>query len=314
VDLVLLFVGLGGLWLGTEAAIRGAVTIAGRLGVSEFIIGVAILSVGSDLPELAIAVDAALKNLQGADASDLVVGSALGSGLGQIGFVLGIAGLLAYLTLPRLIVYQHGSVLLGSLVLLGIFGFDGIVSRPEGLALVTFYLVYLFLLFTERATPSADETEFGLDGLFMALVHLAVGLAIVIGAAELTVTSATTLALEMGIKQSFVAIIIIGLGSSLPELTISLVAVAKGRTRLSVGNLVGSNIFDSLVPIGVAAAITDLAFNPAMLRFELPFLFVVTATVLLFFVRRRGIQKIEAAVILVTYVVYAMIKLILAPA
>lgn len=312
-DFLLLLVGLGGLWLGTEGAIRGAVTIAARFGVSEFIIGVAILSVGSDLPELAVAVDAALKNLQGADASDLVVGSALGSGLGQIGFVLGLTGLLAYLTLPRLVVYAHGSVLLGSLLLLALLGFDGSVSRFEGLALVAFYLVYLFLLFTERATPSPDEAELGLNGLVMAIVHLVVGLGIVIGAAELTVTSATTLALDMGIEQSFVAIIIIGLGSSLPELTISVVGVLRGRTTLSVGNLVGSNIFDTLVPIGVAAAISNLVFNRAMLRFELPLLFAVTAVVLAFFVFRRGIRKFEAAIILVTYLVYAMIKLILAP-
>ena len=101
----------------------------------EFIVGVAILSIGSDLPELAIAVDGALKNLHSADTSDVIVGTALGSSLGQIGFVLGVASLFSFLTLPRSTVYRHGSVLLGSVVLLGVFGFDGhelhaVVGQP----------------------------------------------------------------------------------------------------------------------------------------------------------------------------------------
>ena len=91
-DIGLLILGLAGLWLGTEITISGAVSIAKRFGVSEFIIGVVILSIGSDLPELAIAIDAGIKNLVGGDYSDVVVGSAIGSSLGQIGFVLGFVG------------------------------------------------------------------------------------------------------------------------------------------------------------------------------------------------------------------------------
>lgn len=307
-EFLALFAGLAGLWLGTEATIRGAVSIAERFGVSEFVVGVAILSIGSDLPELAIAVDAAIKNLGGGDASDLVVGSALGSSLGQIGFVLGIAGLIAYLTLPRRIVIQHGGMLLGSTVLVGLFGFDGFVSQTEGLALIVIYLIYLWLMFADTIKPE-DEEHDEKANLAASLLYLVVGLVIVIGSAELTVSSATRLAIAFNIQQSFIAIIIIGLGSSLPELSISVAAVMKSRTHLSVGNLIGSNVFDTLVPIGVAATIADLSFAPAMLRFELPFLFVLTLVVLLFFNRARGIQKREAAIILGAYLVYAGIKL-----
>ena len=131
-----LFAGLVGLWLGTEATIRGAVEITLRLRVSEFITGVAILSIGTDLPELTIAVQAARETLHAGQASDVVIGTALGSALGQIGLILGAAGLTAHLTLSKRITYQHGGVLLGSLVLLGLFGLDGQVSRTEGISLV----------------------------------------------------------------------------------------------------------------------------------------------------------------------------------
>ncbi len=306
-EFLLLFAGLAGLWLGTEATIRGAVSIAERLGVSEFIVGVAILSIGSDLPELAIAIDAAIKIVNGTDASDLIVGSALGSSLGQIGFVLGAAGLVAFLTLPRRVVLQHGAVLIGSILFLGLFGYDGVVTRTEGVSLVVLYAIYLWLLLTDTRNP-VGEDEDGHASLVASMLYLVVGLAIVIGSAELTVESAKRLAESFNIEQSFIAIIIIGLGSSLPELSISMAAVIKRRTHLSVGNLIGSNVFDTLVPVGVAAVITNLNFNPAMLRFEVPFLFFITLVVLIFFATTRGIKKYEAAIILGLYLGYAVIK------
>ena len=306
-EFLALFAGLAGLWLGTEATIRGAVAIAERLGVSEFIVGVAILSIGSDLPELAIAVDAAIKIVNGVDASDLIVGSSLGSSLGQIGFVLGAAGLVAFLTLPRRVVLQHGAVLLGSILFLGLFGYDGVVTRTEGASLVVLYAIYLWLLLTDTRNP-ADVEEDGHANIWASILYLVIGLAVVIGSAELTVESAKRLAESFEIEQSFIAIIIIGLGSSLPELSISMAAVIKRRTHLSVGNLIGSNVFDTLVPVGVAASITNLNFNPAMLRFEVPFLFVLTLIVLLFFATTKGIKKHEAAIILGLYLVYAIIK------
>ena len=117
-DLLLLIAGLAGLWFGTEITIRGAVSISSRLGISEFVVGVAVLSVGSDLPELAIAIDGAIKNIVGEGASDVVVGTALGSYLGQLGLVLGCAALILNLTLPKGIALRHGGALIGSLVLL----------------------------------------------------------------------------------------------------------------------------------------------------------------------------------------------------
>ena len=307
-EFTLLILGLAGLWFGTEITIHGAVSIAKRYGVSEFIIGVVILSIGSDLPELAIAVDAGLKNLAGGDYSDVVVGSALGSTLGQIGFVLGFVGLLSYLTLPRGVIYQHGATLLGSLLLVALFGYDGIVTFTEGLALLLVYGIYLVALLNE-VNGSAGMEQAGDLTFWRSMLYLAVGLTIVVGSAELTVSSAVDVARMLGLSDSVVAIILIGLGSSLPELTISISAVIKGHHRLSVGNLIGSNVFDTLVPIGAAAVIAPLSFDRGMLRFEVPYLFFVTTAVIFFFLRKRGIQRWEAAVVLALYCAYVLVKL-----
>jgi len=307
-DYLSLLIGLAGLWFGTEITIRGAITVAARLGVSEFIVGVAILAIGSDLPELAIAVDGALKNLHVGDTSDVIVGTALGSSLGQIGFVLGVAALLSYLTLPHGTVYRHGSVLLGSVVLLGVFGLDGWVSQTEGLALVTVYIIYFVALFGDRNKKASHEDEEGAISMLTAWSYLLVGLIIIMVSAELTVNGAIAVAAALEISEAFVAVIIIGLGTSLPELSISVGAAIKGRARMSVGNLIGSNVFDTLVPVGVAAMISGLRFDPNLLRYEVPFLFVLSLIVLVFFVRKRGIQKGEAVTVLALYCGYVLLK------
>jgi cation:H+ antiporter len=308
VDFALLILGLAGLWFGTEITIRGAVSAAKRLGVSEFIVGVVILSIGSDLPELAIAIDAGLKNLAGGEYSDVVVGSALGSLLGQIGFVLGVSGLLSYLTLPRGVIYRHGATLLGSLMMVALFGYDGEVTHTEGFALLLVYAIYLVALLNEVNGSSGNEQSGDLSPRRSA-IFLLVGLVIVVGSAELTVSSAVSVAQVLGFSDAVVAVILIGLGSSLPELTISIAAVLKGHHRMSVGNLIGSNVFDTLVPIGAAAVIAPLAFDEGMLRFEVPYVGLVTVAALFFFLRKRGIQRWEAAVMLGLYCMYVFARL-----
>ncbi len=307
-DFLALIAGLAGLWIGTDLTIRGAVSISKRLGLSEFVVGVAILSIGSDLPELAIAVDGALVNLRGGEASEVVVGSAVGSALGQIGFVLGLAGLFGVLTLPRRVIKTHGSVLMGTLVLLGVFAFDGNVSRLEGGILVFAYLGYLGFLLSDR--ESWEERGDGASELSLAKSWLlvAIGIGVVIFSAELTVSAVGKVARILQIGESVIAIIVIGLGTSLPELSISVAAVIRRRSRMSVGNLIGSNIFDTLVPIGVAAIISGISFDYAMLTQDLPFLFVLSLVVLILFWRKKGIQKYEAAMIVGVYCIYAFIK------
>jgi cation:H+ antiporter len=308
-EFFMLLAGLMGLWLGTEATLRGAVAVAGRLGVSEFIVGIVVLSIGSDLPELAIAIDAAIKNLHSGEASDVVVGSALGSDLGQIGFVLGVTALIGILTLPRKVVYQQGSVLLGSLVLLAVVGLDGHVSRLEGALLLAVYAAYLAFFLTGAIRPHSTNQGELTSSIVLPVIYLIAGVAVIVGSAEITVASAIQVAAMFEVEQSAVAILFIGLGSSLPELSISLGAILKGRPGLSAGNLIGSNVFDTLVPIGVAAMISGLQFDPGMLRHEMPFLFCLTLLVLMFLTRRTGIRKSEAGFILGAYISYVIVKL-----
>ena len=121
-------------------------------------------------------------------------------------------------------------------------------------------------------------------------------------------SSAILLANQLGISEIIIAILLIGLGTSLPELSISVGAVLKGKTKMSVGNLVGSNIFDTLVPIGVAATISGVTVQRGILVREIPFLFVLSAVVLYFLLHVRGIQRREAVVVLLMYAAYVAYK------
>ena len=307
-DFLVLIAGLAGLWIGTDLVIRGAVSISKRLGISEFVVGVAILSIGSDLPELAVAIDGALINLRGGEASELVTGSAVGSALGQIGFVLGLAGLFGFLSLPRKIIRTHGSMLLGSLVLLAITAADGNISRVDGAILVIAYLAYLGFLLSDKDSWEEKGDGASILPLTASWFIVAIGLGVVVFSAELTVSSASNVARLLDVGESIIAIVVIGLGTSLPELSISVGAVIRRRSRMSVGNLIGSNIFDTLLPIGAAALISEISFDYAMLTRDLPFLFVLSLVVLMLFWKKNGIQKYEAAAIVGVYCVYVLIK------
>ena len=307
-DFFLLVAGIAGLWIGTELTIGGALAIARRHQLSEFFVGLVILSIGSDLPELAIAVDAGLKGLLGNDASGVVVGTSIGSVVAQIGFVLGLVGVITYLTLPRRFVFRHGTMLLGATILLFLVAWDGHVSRLEGLILISLYVVYVMALMNGENVPEQEPSPMA-GGGFSSWVLLLVGLAAVIFSSELTVSSVVKIAHTFDISEALISVLIIGLGSSLPELSISISAILKQKTHLSVGNIIGSNILDTLLPIGITALMAGVAFERQLLFFDMPFIFVLTTVVLAFFATKRGVMRPQGLVILGFYAAYVIVKL-----
>jgi cation:H+ antiporter len=307
-DFLILIVGIAGLWLGTELTIGGALAIARRHNLSEFFVGLVILSIGSDLPEIAIAVDAGIKGLMGHDASGVVVGTSIGSVVAQIGFVLGLAGVISFLTLPRLFVLKHGAVLLGATVLLFLLALDGQVTRFEGMLLIGAYVIYVIALMNGENVPDDEPGQLAGGGTRSWFLLLA-GLGTVIISSEITVTSVVNIAYTFELSEALISVLIIGLGSSLPELSISISAILKKKPEMSVGNIIGSNILDTLLPIGIAAVISQVTFERQLLYFDLPFILVLTTVVLAFFYTRRGVARTEGLIILGFYFAYVFVKL-----
>ena len=307
-DFLLLIAGLVGLWLGTELTIGGALAIARRYRLSELFVGLVILSIGSDLPEIAVAIGAGIKGLGGIDASGVVVGTSIGSIVTQISFVLGVGALLSALTLPREFLARHGIVLLASTVLLFLVGMDGAISRMEGLALIGFYAAYVVTLMKRSVPTQHDHSEVSRGGPG-SWALLAVGLATVILGSDITVNSVVNIAHTFQVSEVLISVLIIGLGTSLPELSISVSAIIKRRTQMSVGNIIGSNILDTLLPIGIAALISTVRFDTDLLWFDLPYIFVLSAIVLALFTSRDGLRRKQGLVLLTLYGIYVASKL-----
>jgi len=299
--------GLGIIVWGTKVALDNAVLIARHYHVSDFFIGATVLAIGSDLPELLVSVNAALRQLDGEQTANLIVGNALGSCFGQFGLVMGLAGLFGQLTLPRRQVIRHGAVLLGAMALLTFVGSDGLVTRWEGAVLVVTYITYLAVLIRDEGAfenigggPTAQ--------MIKTWVLLLFGLGLVVVSSELIVRMALTLARNWGIDQSYIGIVIIGVGTSLPELIISIGALVRSRVTLSVGNLVGSNILDVLLPIGIASLIVPIEFASSLLKLDVPILFALSLLVIVFLRLPQGVRKPQAIVLLSSYSAYLVIK------
>lgn len=251
---------------------------------------------------------AALRQLSGEATSNLIVGNALGSCFGQFGLVMGITGLIGRLSLAKEQVAVHGGMLLLSMLLLAVVGWDGLVNRVEGAILAGCFVAYIcWLVGREREAGGQRSRSADRDRVGRIWLHLTLGMALVVGSADVVVYQAITLARVWGVDQSFIGITIVGVGTSLPELMISLGAALRSRMALSVGNLLGSNILDILLPIGTAALITPLDFDAGLLQLDLPILFVLSLLILVLLALPTGIRRPQALLLLGSYFGYLLL-------
>ena len=311
-EFIFLICGLSGLWFGSEVLIRGAISISDRYNMSDAVIGMLILAIGTDLPELFVASDASLRSLAGEDLSGIVIGTAIGSSIGQFGLVMGITGFIGFAPRPMRLMLRSSIFLIGGILALIAFCSDGLISRVEGYMLCAIYCVYFFTLIFWQTTNTEQVTDAEVAPISHALAFVIAGLVLLLLAAELTVVSARDFAGLVGLSNLSVSAIIIGMGSSLPELSVCMVALMKDRSGLSVGNLMGSNVLDTFLVPGVGAAISPLVIPATALWLDLPVLALLTVLVLGFlYVSPRGVQKTEAGLLVAIYSGYAVVRILL---
>ena len=309
-DFLLLVCGIAGLWLGSETLIKGAMSLADRYRLSDALFGMLVLAIGTDLPELFVAFDASFRSLAGEDLTGIVIGSAIGSTIGQFALVFGVAGFIGYGTMNRRFLPRNAFFLLGGIVAVYLFSLDGVIGRLDGLILIVYYAAYLVTIIVTRSEIEDEGEEIEHMSAPKAWGILALGLVLLLISAEVTVRYAAEFAQEVGLSNMAVSAIVIGMGSSLPELSVSFVALLRKRGGLSVGNLVGSNVLDTLLVPGIAAAIFPMVVPSAVLLVDLPVLFVTSVLVLTFlYVTGRGVRAPEAALLLAIYIGYVAVRL-----
>lgn len=307
--MLLIIVGLVGLWLGTKWIMNGAIGISQRFNLSHSFVGLAILAVGTDLPEVFVSLKASLMHLKGIETSGIINGNAIGSSISQITFILGFAGLFTNFTMEKNDLRRDAITLFTSIILLFLFGIDGIITRVEGGIFLILYLIYYVILLKSQ-NENNDDNSSGKDYSNSALAFFFLaGFSILIFSSHLVVQNAMLLAEKWGVAQSFVGIVIIGLGTSLPELAVSVGAAMRKSAGMSIGNVIGSNIFDGFIPIGLGGVISTTNMEDHLLKFDIPFLFVVTILVIVFLRTKRGISMPEGIILITIYLLYIGIKL-----
>ncbi|MCE7993988.1 MAG: sodium:calcium antiporter [Roseivirga sp.] len=304
-----LLLGLLALWAGTEILLKGVMRLADHYGLSHVFTGLVILSIITDLPETAIAIASSIKQLKGIEASGIIIGNSIGSSISQITAVLGISGLYGYFTLTKEQMFEDGAFLLGSVALLFFLGLDGNITMAEGAAMLLIYMLYYWLML-RREKVALKLKRKRIKKLYQVILYIVAGTLILITGSELAVRNALVLADRWHVSQSFVGIIIIGLSTSLPELAVSISSALKKAPGLSVGNIIGSNIYDILMPVGLSAVISPLSFEKKIIQVDVPFLLVATTLVLVFFWKKKGLQKKEATGLIVLFVLFYFYKII----
>ncbi len=317
---VLFLVGLIGLWVGADAVTKGALGIAHRLGLSETFIGMTILALGTDLPEVIVSITGAIEQRAGLDTSGLVIGNIVGSTMGQIGLVLGIAGVLKVLVIDKHEIITNGTVMIAGALAFWLFSQDGFLSPTDGLFLLVGYVMYLVILgnnerkmskLAKKHKPAKKKKiiKKELRPMWFFGLELLIGLVVVGVTSHLVLTEGLLIAEMLNISQVLVGIIMIGVGTSLPELVVSVNAIMRGASGLSVGNLIGSNIVDILLALGLSAAIGGWKVPRNITTFDLPFLMVTSIIIILFLLTRTKLERKESFLVLALYYGYIMLKL-----
>lgn len=313
-NLVFLVAGIALLIKGADYLVDGAGSIARRLGVSTLVIGLTVVAFGTSAPELAVNILSATSGN-----TDIALGNINGSNIANILLVLGITAYIASVPVKsRTVIKEVPFMLLSGLILVVVMAdsFLGdsniaIISRTDGLLLLGFFAIFIYYLFlSSKSTPAAkiEKTKMPLwksSGLtLMGLIGLGLG-------GQLTVSGATGIAGAAGISDSLIALTIIAIGTSLPELVTAVVATRKGDTDLAVGNVIGSVIFNILLVIGVTSLIAPIAVNSINI---VDALVALGAMALLFIAIHVGngflkdpnkdISKKEGLVFIALYIVY----------
>jgi len=330
--LIFLLIGFLGLFFGGKYVIVGLENISSRLGISHLLVGLTVLSIGTSLPEIAVSVMGGIDKFLGYSEfiDGIVIGNKIGSFLVQITLVLGILGLSQHIFVSKWILKREGPMLFISVFIFLIVAVDGVITRVDAGILVISYILYLILIIksekkierikNEKDLLDTEELEqvdfkpveyvkktYSLKknvGIFLG------GLLILLASAEITVLSAIELATEFSIPGDVVGIFIVGIGTSIPELSVDLTALRRKSQGIAVGDILGSNICDILLATGSGAIITDFNVPSILILFDIPILLGAISIAYISLYTEKVLKKWESIILISYFGLYTFLKLL----
>ena len=302
--------GVALLYFGAEYLIKGGVSIAKKLGVSPLLIGLTLVAFGTSAPELVVSIQAALNN-----SGDIAVGNVVGSNICNVALILGLCALLKPIATNEKLFKLDMPLLMGASILFAGFYFaDGRgINFWQGAVMFSILIVYLVWSFYQDKKSGGGELaeaaeEEGGDKpypVWLALIMVVGGLAGLVLGARCFVGSATYFAKAMGVSEAVIGLTIVALGTSLPELATSVVAVIKNERDIAVGNVVGSNIFNILVIMGIAPMVSDL-HAPDINMVDLAVMLALVPVLWIMMKTGKKVSRTEGGILLAVYIAYTV--------
>ncbi len=294
--LILAF-GLLALFLGGDFLVKGASGLALRLGLSPMVIGLTVVGFGTSAPELLVSLNAALGGQAG-----IAIGNVVGSNIANSLLILGLAAVLAPVTVTFAAIRRDLFWMAGATLLLPVVLWSGDLGLIEGLVLVAGLVAFLVLSLRNGAPADDDIAPVGT--LWHSLGFALGGLVAIMAGAHYLVQSATIIARDFGISEAMIGLSIVAIGTSLPELATTIVAVIRGQRDIAVGNVIGSNIFNVLGILGITAVVTPIPVAARFLQVDIPFLMGLTAFIIGLLWLTGKIGRVAGIAMLLAYVGY----------
>ncbi|SPF78505.1 calcium/sodium antiporter [Pseudoprimorskyibacter insulae] len=298
-DYILIAAGLVGLFLGGEALVRGAIAIAARLCLPPLLIGLTVVGFGTSMPEMLVSVDAAMKGVP-----DIAVGNIVGSNIGNILLIVGVSALIWPIRVAAGTLGRDTTVMMLATLALIVPFWAGSIGFIYGVALLSGLVAYLIWAYRSSDSEAAEDVEITIMPLWRAGLWVAGGLLALMFGARFLVDGAVNIARAHGVSEAYIGLTIVAIGTSLPELATSLVAALRRQSEIAIGNIVGSNIFNILGILGVTAILSPIPVANRFLRFDLPVLIVVTATLTALLLTRPTIGRKTGMALLTGYGAY----------
>ncbi len=298
-DIVFIVLGVWCVLKGADYLTEGAAAVARRMHIPEMIIGLTIVAAGTSAPELFVSVVSALKGT-----SDLAVGNVVGSNIMNTMLIVGVAAMVAPMTISKTTVKKDLPFTVGASMLLLFLAFDHFLGHVGGfllLAVFAFFMAYSIY----RASGSEEQEDAPKEQLsaFKNTCYVLGGLLLLIVGSNVFVDHASNLALQMGVSEGVVGLTVVAGGTSLPELATTVVAARKGQSALAIGNVIGSNVFNILLILGLTATIHPLQIE-GITTIDMAVMLLSVTFVWLFAFTRFKVERWEGFVLLVGYLAY----------
>lgn len=306
---LLLAIGFILLAKGGDLLVDGSSSMAKHFNISELVIGLTIVSLGTSTPELIVNIIASIN-----DNSGIALGNVVGSNICNTLLILGTAGMVAPITVQRGTVWREIpfaffiSLILALLLNDSLFNGSGddLLSRNDGFILLLLFAVFMYYIFTLAQAGNEVGTDETSDmGTWKSIFFIIIGLTGLAAGGKMVVWGAVDIASAFGVSEAMIGLTIVAIGTSLPELFASTMAAGRGKSDIAIGNVVGSNIFNILFVLGVSSSIKDLPF-PAYMNLDLGLVILSIFFVFcfMFLWKKHRIDRPEAFILLLTYIAY----------